>query len=855
MLNKRFFSTKRLAYILSFLLPFLSIFIYFAINHFNLLTVDLGQQYIDFLAFFRQNFFTNPLKLIYNFQNGLGGSMIATDAYYLMSPFNFVLFFFPKSQITFAVLTIISLKFAFCGLSYFYYWYHQKNYDVLYSLAASFAYALSGYTVANYFNLMWLDSVILLPLLINAIDETLLNKKDSLILVTFALWVTNFYTGIMALFFGLIYFISQLIIKKRDVQINIIRKYLLKSIAGSFLASFILLPVFFELLTGKAQVDSQWAISWQFNLAEELGKFSSASYNYHEMESGLPNLFMTSVMLFAVVTYFLTKKVANREKIVNGILLIFFIISLSFTPLVLFWHLGQMPIWYPGRFSFVLIFFCLNLAMTSLKQQSSFLFWQKAVIGIAAIGLVSYWTIEHKEFTYFSDTSLIISTLFIVLTLLFFFFIFNKHHFDKLFLVGITAIEVVVNLILSLNNISFQENRDYQNFANNLSQVTKYNRQTDANLYRTEKIFSRSDDDPFTAEYNGISNFNSVTNPNVLNFLSQLGLLHNSNSYTNNGGTPITDSFFGIKYYIIPNYEHKYIPQNQQMYFDNNNERLDVDNYETKKHFKQLTLLKNSGALPLLFTTDFHDQQLNFVDDNPALNQNKLLQYLTKAKIQSFKLVNWPMPKLENLKQQNINHRYLVKNAGKQANLTFNIKLKSNDSYYLNIPSGINEDDIDLFVNDQRIDLTSRDDQDHLINLASRQKGLNLKIVFALKQSALDFIDFNLYRFNNQLVKRSFLSLNKNQPIPHMNSALSIKTNNFKLSKKKQVLSTIPYSHNWLIFDNGKRISTKTFAKTFITFNLNKGHHQITLIYIPWLLILGIIISLITLIVLKLYLY
>lgn len=86
--------------------------------------------------------------------------MLATDAYYLFSPFNLLLFLAPQKFLSQMVLVIIAAKIATVGLTSYYYW-KQKIDNEFYALAASAAYALSGYTIANHFNLMWLDSVLL----------------------------------------------------------------------------------------------------------------------------------------------------------------------------------------------------------------------------------------------------------------------------------------------------------------------------------------------------------------------------------------------------------------------------------------------------------------------------------------------------------------------------------------------------------------------------------------------------------------------------------------------------------------------------------------------------------------------
>ena len=117
---KSHLKTKYL-YWLSFLLPALIFASYFIYRNQEILTVDLGQQYIDFLSFYKNNLFSNPLNLVYTLSSGLGNSFIGTWAYYLTSPFNLLLFLFSNSHLPEAILLIISLKVGSIGLSSFYY--------------------------------------------------------------------------------------------------------------------------------------------------------------------------------------------------------------------------------------------------------------------------------------------------------------------------------------------------------------------------------------------------------------------------------------------------------------------------------------------------------------------------------------------------------------------------------------------------------------------------------------------------------------------------------------------------------------------------------------------------------------
>lgn len=861
MYNKNFkFLTTKLknkqtwTYWTSFLLPFAAFMIYFAFQKFNILTVDLGQQYIDFLSFFRKNLLTDPGKLIYNFQNGLGGSMIATDAYYLLSPVNLILFLFPQNLLPIAVYLVIGVKFGLAGLSSYYYWRREKQNKIAYSLGASCAYALSGYMVANYFNLMWLDSVILLPLLINAIDRILVRKKNHLILITFALWFTNFYTGVMTLFFGFLYLLSKLFFQEKRLRWPAFLNYFKSSVLASFLSSFVLLPVFFEMLEGKADTSAKWTLSWQFPLQQELTKLVSGAYSFHEMEAGLPNIFMTTPFLLLAICYFLCKKISWKKRLVNGILLLFLILSLSFTPFVLLWHLGQFPVWYPGRFSFILIFFCLNLGMQFLAKQAALEWGKKIIIGLLSITLVSYWYFVQNDVAFLDETTLLISTLFVALTLIFIYFIYSEHKFDPIFLSIIVILEAAINLTFSLNNLSFQNNYDYQNYQANSQQVVNYFKKTDSSLYRTEKTFYRSDNDPFTSGYNGITNFNSITNSQTMTMLSNLGYLHNSNSYTNNGGTTLTDSLLGIKYYIEPNLTNKNIPTHQKMVYNNDNHRMDLDSYAIQKDFKQLILVKNNTALPLVFFSPTSKQKTDFYVDQPIHNQSTLFKNMTGSNENLFSLIKLPKPKLKNAHQDKVeSENTFTQNKNKiQGEITYLLKINTNDAYYLELPNGIGENDTTLTVNNNQIDLSVRDNQVRLISLGHNQKGTRIMIKFGMKQDQLDLSQVKLFRLNTEKMSQIINRFKNGQPEIRQH-ALTLTTNTFSTKKNMRLLSTIPYSRNWLIFDNGKKLKTKSYLKTFLASDLKKGKHKLTFVYIPWIFLIGILLSLISLIILKLF--
>ena len=86
---------KRKYYSLSILIPvflLLFIFILFSMTPFGnrtWLTVDLGQQYVDFFAYYQDTLLHHPEQFFYSFSKSIGGEMVSLWSYYLFSPFNF----------------------------------------------------------------------------------------------------------------------------------------------------------------------------------------------------------------------------------------------------------------------------------------------------------------------------------------------------------------------------------------------------------------------------------------------------------------------------------------------------------------------------------------------------------------------------------------------------------------------------------------------------------------------------------------------------------------------------------------------------------------------------------------------
>ena len=113
----------------------------------------------------------------------------------------------------------------------------------------------------------------------------------------------------MALFFGLLYLLTQLFFINKDKRGAIFIEYLKRSVLGSFLDAFMLLPVFIEMLQGKATASAQWSLNFQFPPYEELAKLAAGAYSFHEMQEGMPSIYIALPFVLLTILYFLRKQI------------------------------------------------------------------------------------------------------------------------------------------------------------------------------------------------------------------------------------------------------------------------------------------------------------------------------------------------------------------------------------------------------------------------------------------------------------------------------------------------------------------------------------------------------------------
>lgn len=849
----------------SFGLPFviLMVFYFFGLGLFpfgdgSLYTVDLGQQYIDFYAYYRNVLLGQWDQALYSFQKALGGEMIGTWTYYLMSPYLLILLLFPKSWMTLAVALIIAAKIGTAGASFQY--LLAKHYgDISWrSLSFAFAYALIGYVSANQLNVMWLDAYAFLPLVVYGLEKLL--KKGSwpvyILSLTYIL-IANYYMGYMVCLFLALYMVYALI---RDfswpnwqASLKQVWRFTWTSLAAAGLAALVLLPSYQALSLSKGTYASE--VNWEWELAypiqDLLSKFYLAPFNFDQMPEGLPNVYIGSLGLIALALYFSQKKIPRQEKWGAGLVLFLLILSMNVKALNIIWHGFQPPIWYPYRFSFVFSFFCLFLAYRGYRHLRSFhLKTALILLGLFTASTV-YVLSQGERFDYLQGPYILASFVLFILFNLMLFFIDRRPTWSTFLIYLLTVVELSANTCLTLSAISYlshSEVADYnqltEDFIEELNPASK-------DFYRISKLFQRTKNDPMQLNYYGLSHFNSTIEKSTTELFRYLGLPTSEGFVSYNNGTLITDAFFGVRY-LVESKSQTADQSSNQIHLQAASSRPDTKRYPLVQSDSYLMAYENDSALPLAYSLPREILDLKLHNAYPILLQDQLLQVANRQAIkdyyQYFQVASFAgleLDKVESADPKQINTHYRKTSDKGDAWIHFDIQLNSNDSYYLTVPGHLNEDDLVFYLDGEPMAYEKSFNSVQVYNLAANEAGQSHRFSIKLLADDLALNNVNLYRLNPDHVRQMAGRLQASGLKIDKFSNRQIQGQVESQEDRDWLVFTLPYNQNWTFTVDGKKVSSQPVLDGgFTAIPLGKaGKHQISLSFWPSALTTGLIVS------------
>ncbi|WP_390404834.1 YfhO family protein [Lacticaseibacillus jixiensis] len=808
----------------------------------SLLTVDLGQQYIDFYSYFRQTVFGHPGQLLYAFNKDLGADMYSVYAYYLLSPYNFIVCLFPKSMLDSAIVVMTLAKYGSASLAMAYY---LRRHDWAGWWLAGFGtvYALSGWMLANQLNLMWLDIVICLPLVCSGVDELTQGRRPwRFIWWLFVAIFTNYYMGFMLCLFIVGYFCYALARDWRNWRAAwlAVRRFVLGALLAGAATAAVLLPTLYQITQSKGTY-TVTKVHWRFEYApvKLLGKFFVGSFNFDQMPSGQPNIFVGSLVMVGVILYFIAPKIALRERLVAGLWTAFLVVSMMYEPLDLLWHGMQFPVWYPYRFSFVVVFWLVMLGAAGLKQASEGITWWQLTTALTLVlGMCAYVWLNLKAFKYLSDAQVLCTVCFYLLALLLLSIRSDARRYTGLMFALFMSAEAATNAAVTLNQLSYVTHSDYHTYTQALRQgVTKITR-AHSGTYRIGKTILRTKNDAMQIGYLGTDQFNSMFAPRVPKFFGEIGQSAGDGFVAYTAGTEITDAFLDLKYWLDPkpaNPNGAFLPQVSA--------RPDLLRYGQTGSTKNLNIYTNPYALGLGFAASSQILKTKFIAQMPVVNQELLMSGLTGENFTTlFHKAALSAPVLKGAKWSGA---AVSKLPGELATVTYTFKASDTDPYYLQIPATFTDSVVSATQNGHSLPIYDTFRDPELLNVTPGAPHELQTITFTLLKDSADFGQLQLYRLN-QAKTTAMLTKLKQAPWHITKRGDRSIQGDITIQAAHQVLmTTIPKARGWQVLVDGRAVTPAKALGLFMAIPLSRGQHTITMRYTPPFLGMGLAISLV----------
>lgn len=781
----------------------------------TILTNDLNGQYISYLMYFR-NAVLSGKNLSYSFSSLLGNGTAGLIGYYLMSPLNLLVLLFPADQIARAVYWIILLKVSLAGMSAAWFFGRKRN-DSWKALIFSTTYALSGYTCAYFIHLMWMDTVVLLPVAAIGIEKLVHEKKTVFYAVSLGLTlVICYYTGYMAAGFCLLYFLFLLMEKKRSgkEKAGLILRYLTGTALGGMLAGFTLVPVLMAQASSNMGIQNAQSVNLSFG--KMLSGLFTGNASMNGFRNGSPHLYVGMFMLFLVILYLIPqKKEQRREVFWADVILILFAASMMVGKLDLIWHLFSQPHGFPYRYVFGVILFLLILAERGLYERVPDMRIRDAASADGVIILMAgtVWMTCRKTCIFQWILADVLWT--VILSVVLYSMRNHKAQWKRSALMALSFGQVIM---LSLNGFAWAcihsyDDHSLEGYYRKYAAVISDTAGEDDDFYRMEKNFSHSENDAYLFSYPGLSFFSSADRESSRQLMEKLG--YNVNymwaGYGSGGGIA-GDSFFALRYFL-------------------SDHALDDPLAELHVHQDNVYVYENPYAFPLGFATG---KEIRHVKSGKSVfeNQEKLYSGILGRNISFYKFQN----------EQDAEIRYAgvketvddiyghkLKKEGKEGSVQYVFQMKTDGPAYLYL---YDTDLSGVFVSVNGSEGISYGTAENhgILPLGTFHAGDQVKVALSPRKdrfvfSRMEVADMDLSSFSDAV---SEIRLSGWKETGHTENAVHA---DMEMREGGMILTTIPYDTGWQIKVDGKKIRGEESLNALLSFPVKKGKHHIDLIY------------------------
>ena len=603
---------------------------------------DNYHQYFPFFKAFRTHLRSGG-SLLWSWDVGLGMDYLGLISYYLASPLYLLSVLVPEMWVLEYYCLLLPIRLGLAGLFFAIFLKHTfRKEDLSVALFSAF-YALCAWALGYQWNVMWLDTFALTPLVVLGTVQVLQERKFILYTLTLFLAVySNYYIGFFVCIFVLLVCICWEICRWQGLR-RLLQDFCLMlvfSLLAVGMTAFLELPALAALQNTQSSVnefptgfninigtdDFKGLISAMQAVAGNMGGGQEPTF-----KEGLPNLYCGVGTIALAWLYLISSEVKVRDKICAAAMLLFLMASFIFRQLDYIWHGFHFTNMIPYRFSFLYSFVMLYMAYRAWTLRHGFQVYQVIAAGLLAAAVMCM--SEDRSDTVF----LVYNGCMLLLYLGFMIYtiaekkapegdeeeleLFRQDQEDRrrngaMYLAIILCAELIMNLVNFGLRFPGTSVTHYPRGTVHAQSMIRYlhEREEDTLFYRVESTHSQTLNDGALNNYHGISTFTSSANVKVTEFMRVLGYgaKNTYNRYCYEEASPVSDLFLGIKYMI-----------------DREGRDRESSIYEHIHTYGVVSLLKNTAYLPLGFLAQRELGDLEFGYSNDFYFQNELFTAAT----------------------------------------------------------------------------------------------------------------------------------------------------------------------------------------------------------------------------------
>lgn len=794
------------------------------------LALDLNAQYVYYYEYM-YDVFAGRESIFYSWSRSLSGEFLGLWAYYLASPFNFIIWLFPRAEVLSGIMVMQLVKASAVGFTSAVYLKMKRRFSDYTAMIFSVMFAMCGYFTAHTINPMWLDGLIALPLVIMGVEKVIDDRRFLLYTVSLLyIFIANYYIGYMVGIFSALYFFCYLISGRSSVKgfkqlVKSAAVYGFSSVSAILMSCPVIIPVYKSLAMGKLSYgDTEYPLEENFNIADIFIKLFPATYDTIRPE-GLPMIYCGTLALIFAVIYFTMKRIPLRQRIAGGYLMGVLVLSMYIKPADMFWHGGQVPVWMPFRYSFILTYLLIMFGAESFEIFSADKSRRAKKVGAvcAALLAVLLFCDYYKGNEYFGTTLIIVIPMIclaVIAALLAAFVRFDKNNVMKTVLAGAVSAELIANCAITFQlaheDIWYSSRESYVSEIPPAREVMDELRTLDDGFYRSEKTFHRTVNDPLALEMYGVSHSSSTYNRKVITLLDKLGWGGRDHYSRYDGATMLLDDIFGIKYIL--------------------SKRADLVPYSDVVLAKNgISVYENKDVLPLAYLADMRIIDADIFGDSPLSIQAHLARRLMgdEDHTEFYHRVDDIIFNSENVSigsttDGHISYKKRINDE--TASVSYNVMMPHSGKAYAFFPSYY-ERECGLFVNDNYIKNYFENENHTAVYLGTYEAGEEFTVKLELHKNDMYLTEAMFFYLDDSELERfseTMREKNKETVVKKTGHAsLEISVN---AAEDCALFASIPFEDGWEAYIDGERVEIlPAVDRTLTSIKVPAGAHTITM--------------------------